>query len=170
MANLVFISIFQSGAPANIDARLQDGSDDALVASMRSLTIKGDDLPVRPGFGTVGKAIKLRANFFPVKISKAPLYEYDVSISPVAGTAIKRVRRRIFQLAEQSPDWTANGLRGAVAHDHSAKLIAARQLPQPLLIRVPFYEEDQDGPQPGGKEYTLDITFIQTIDTTAIIK
>ena len=133
------------------------------------MRLERDDLPLRPGFGKEGREIKLRANFFPVKVPKGPLYEYDVSISPTAGTAIRRVKRRIFQLAEQTPDWASAGLRGVVAHDHSSKLISARQLP-PLSIRVPFYDEDEQGPQPGGKEYTLTIEFIQTIDTSGLVK
>jgi hypothetical protein len=63
-------------------------------------------------------------------------------------------------------------MRGIVAHDHSAKLIAARRLPQPLFIRVPFYEEDQDGPKKdgSGKEYTLTIKFIQELETQSLIR
>lgn len=161
--------VFQPGQPA-LDSRLTDNSQDALVASLKSLAIKPNELPLRPGFGTVGRPITLRANFFPVKVPKGPLFEYDVSISPVAGTAIRRVKRRIFQLAEQSPDWSTHGLRGVVAHDHSSKLISAKQLPQPLSIRVPFYDEDEDGPRADGKEYTLTIQFIQNIDTSALVK
>ncbi|KAF8153048.1 argonaute-like protein [Crassisporium funariophilum] len=161
--------IFQPGQPAILDPRLTDKTQDALVASLQSLKIKSDELPVRPGFGTEGRAIKLRANFFSVKVPKGPLFEYDVSISPIAGTAIRRVKRRIFQLAEQSPDWTRHGLRGAVAHDHASKLISAIQLPQPLSINVPFYDEDQTAPTAGGKEYTLTIEFVQNIDTSGLL-
>lgn len=161
--------VFQPGQP-NLDARLTDNSQDALVRSLQSMSLRGDELPLRPGFGTQGRQIKLRANFFPVKVPKGPLYEYDVSISPTAGTAIRRVKRRIFQLAEQTSDWANAGLHGIVAHDHSSKLISARELRgSPLSIRVPFYDEDEPGPQPGGKEYTLTIEFIQTIDTSGLV-
>lgn len=119
----------------------------------------------------MGTAIKLRANFYPVKIPKGPLYEYNITISPAAGTAQRRVKRRIFQLAEQSADWSRHGLAGAVAHDYSSKLIAARKLSDPLTIRVAFYEEDEQGPPTtGGKEYTLDIKFTQDIDTASLVQ
>lgn len=85
-----------------------------------------------------------------------------MSISPT--TTIRRVKRRIFQLAEQTADWTRSGLKGNVAHDHSQKLITAKRLPQPLTIRVPFYDEDEDGPKAGGKEYTLTIEFGGNLD------
>ena len=164
-------SVFQAGNPT-LDARLTDKSQDAVITSLKSLRLQADELPLRPGFGKEGREIKLRANFFPVKVPKGPLYEYDVSISPAAGTAIRRVKRRIFQLAEQTPDWASAGLRGVVAHDHSSKLISAKELrvSPPLSIRVPYYDEDEQGPQPGGKEYTLTIEFIQTIDTSGLVK
>ncbi|KAL0948418.1 hypothetical protein HGRIS_010999 [Hohenbuehelia grisea] len=159
-----FGGVFAEGQPANIDARLTDTSQDDLIASFKSLRVKPTDLPPRPGFGTVGKAIKLRANFFPLKVPNRPLYEYDVDLKPVSGTANRRLRRRIFQLAEATPDWQQNGLRGTVAHDHAAKIIAVNKLPQPLQIVVPYYDEDEPGPTPGGKQYTLTIKYVQQLE------
>lgn len=153
-----------------MDQRLLDGSQEALVASFKQLTLKPNDLPSRPGFGTIGKAIKLRTNFFPVQTSDRPVFEYDVAITPAAGTAARRVKRRIFQLAEATPAWQHYGLRGTVAHDSSAKLIASTQLPQPLAITVPYYDEDESGPRPGGKEYTLTIKFIQELELQSLMK
>jgi len=159
-------SIFAPGQPANIDARLLDSSDNALVSSFRNIRLQPNELPLRPGFGKVGKDIKLRANFFPVKVPKTPLFEYNVSISPA--TSIKRMKRRIFQIAEQTPSWSR--LKGNVAHDHSQKLITAKKLPQPLNIKVPFYDEDEDGPKEGGKEYTLTIEFSGNLDMQSLHK
>jgi hypothetical protein len=161
--------IFQSGVPANVDTRLTDNSQDSLVNALRSLRIKPNDLPVRPGFGTEGRPIKLRANFFPIKVRSSTYYEYDVALSPVAGTAVRRVKRRIFQLAEQSSDWERFGLKNTVAHDHSAKLISPKPLPQPLSICIPYYDEE-DQPKAGGKEYTLTISFIQKNDLSALLR
>ncbi|KAG6907598.1 hypothetical protein DXG01_008216 [Tephrocybe rancida] len=160
--------IFSPG-PANIDARLSDNSELALVASFKNIKPNRDDLPLRPDFGTKGRPVKLRANFFPVKIPKRPLYEYEVTISPTAKTAMRRVRRRIFQLAEQSQDWTRKGLQGNVAHDHASKLISAKKLDQPLTIKVPFFDEDEDGPKAGGPEYVLTIEFSRDIDTQGLL-
>ncbi|KAJ4481136.1 argonaute-like protein [Lentinula aciculospora] len=158
-------------ASSNIDLRLSANSQQALIRSFKTLSIKPNDLPLRPDFGTSGTAIKLRANFYPVKVPKGPLYEYNVTISPAAGTAPKRVKRRIFQLAEQTTDWIRQGLAGSVAHDYSSKLIAAMKLPDPLTIRVAFYEEGEPGPPAqGGKVYTLDIKFIQDIDTSSLLQ
>lgn len=116
------------------------------------------------------RASQLRTNFFPVRVSKAPLYVYDVVITPTAGTAPRRMKRRIFTLAEDTPDWAQKGLKGKVAHDHASKLVAAIQLPQPLTIAVPFYDEDEDGPPAtGGKTYTLTFSYVQELDTGNLV-
>lgn len=159
------------GQPANIDQRITGDSDKALVATFSRSNAGPDSMPLRPDFGTAGREIKLRTNFFPVRVPKGSLYEYDVAITPVAGTATRRVKKRIYQLAEQTTAWGQAGMAGRVAHDSSAKLIAAFLLPQPLTIKVPYYDEDENGPpQTGGKEYTLTINFIQEIDTSNLLR
>ncbi|TFY75054.1 hypothetical protein EWM64_g8956, partial [Hericium alpestre] len=158
--------VFAPNEPATIDTRL-DRTQDDLVVALGRMSLTTNQIPSRPDFGTVGTPIKLRTNFFPVKVPKGPLHEYDVTIAPAAGSAARRVKRRIFQLAEATPEWAQAGMRGAVAHDHGAKLIAARQLPQPLTILVHYSEEDEEGPvaQGRGKDYTLTIKYTQPIDT-----
>jgi eukaryotic translation initiation factor 2C len=158
-------SIF--GQPAPVDTRLTDQSQDELVLSLAGLSLnRGDDLPSRPGFGTVGKPVTLRANFYPVRLPTKDLYEYNVDITPK--TAIKRVKRRIFHLAEQNPAWA--NLRGKVAHDYSSKIISSFKLPQPLELEVPFYDEDEAAPVPGSKSktYKLTINFVQPIEMESI--
>jgi eukaryotic translation initiation factor 2C len=164
-------SIFAADRPAVVDARLTDNSQDQLVASFQSLAIRDNDLPPRPDFGKVGTPVKLRANFFPVKVPKGPLYEYDVAISPTPGTA-RRVKRRIFKLAEQTAKWVQAGLTGNVAHDHASKLIAAKKLTMPLTITLLYYDEDQPGPKGDGKdkEFTLTFQFIQELETQSLVK
>ncbi|KAL4072209.1 Piwi domain-containing protein [Scleroderma yunnanense] len=162
--------VFMAGRPATVDARIANNSDKALVASFRTQGRPDpSEIPLRPDFGTAGTEIKLRTNFFPIRIPKGPLYEYDVAITPAAGTSSRRVKRRIYQLAEQTSAWAQAGLSGNVAHDNSSKLIAARTLPQPLTVKVPYYDEDEPGPPAtGGKEYILSIKLTQQIDTTSI--
>ena len=74
--------IFAPGGPANVDNRLSNNSEDRLVAALRGIQLNDESLPVRPDFGTVGKVIKLRTNFFPVTPPKQDIYDYDVAISP----------------------------------------------------------------------------------------
>ncbi|KAI9435236.1 argonaute-like protein [Russula earlei] len=161
--------IFAEGQPAVVDARLANSAEDRLILSFKSLSLRQDAMPPRPDYGTKGKPIKLRTNFFPIRIPKNPLHEYDVSIFPKE-VSNRRMKRRIFQLAEATQDWVSNGLKGRVAHDSSAKLIAADILPQPLTISVPYFEDDDDqsSVEKEKRVYTLTIKYTQPIETESL--
>jgi eukaryotic translation initiation factor 2C len=130
-----------------------------LTASFKGLDVR-HELPLRPGFGTLGKPITLRANFFPVRIPKGPIYDYNVEITPK--TEINRLKTRIFELLELSPLCAPH--MAYIAHDRSERLVSARELPQPLDIQVPFYEEGQSGPRPDAKVYNISIKLTREID------
>ncbi|KAI0705527.1 argonaute-like protein [Earliella scabrosa] len=165
-------SVFAPHEPANIDARLTDGSQDALVLSMRSLRLQDSDLPSRPDFGTIGTQIKLRTNFFPINVPKGPIHEYDIAIEPAANN--KRLKRRIFHLAEQSNEWKQAGMTNKVAHDHSAKMYGAIKIPSPFEIKILYTDEDEEEEhrdQPRApKEYTMTIKYTQEIDTQGLVR
>ncbi len=158
--------VFMAGQPANFDARLAGKDQDDLVSSFKSLTLKHEDMPARPGWGTVGTPIKLRANYFPVKLPRGPLYEYDIKITPEAKA--RRLKKQIFALLEERPEYAAYKPR--IAHDSSAKMIAAMELPQPLVIEVPYYDEDEEGPRQGGTTYSIEITYIQPLELATLEK
>ncbi len=121
-------------------------------------------MPLRPGWGQQGRSIKLRANFFAVKLPKGPLYEYDIKITP--GITAKRMKRRLFELLDMDRAYAPH--KGYLAHDSSAKMIAARMLPEPFTFEIMYFDEDQNGPQPGGKTYAIEITFIQELDLSTL--
>jgi eukaryotic translation initiation factor 2C len=122
--------------------------------------------PLRPGYGTIGRAVTLRANFFPVKVPKGPIYDYNVEITPK--TDINRLKKRIFFLLEQSPLCLPH--IGYIAHDRSMRLVSAKELPQPLDIQVPFYEEGESKPRPGATVYTVSITHFRNLDPGELTK
>ena len=189
-------SVFAENVPATVDARLTDGSQDELINRMKQMTIKPSDpplsrgppskqsavpseleaepsldLPPRTDFGTVGPSFKMRTNFFPIKLPKMTIFEYDIAITPA--TAIRRVKRRIFQLAEATNDWTKHGLKGKVAHDFSSKLIAVHKLPIPLVIKIIFSDDDEDAKEKKKqkpKEYTLTFNFVKDLDTNNLLE
>lgn len=153
--------------PSAVDSRLAQQDQEALVSTFRNVSLTPTDLPLRPGWGTSGKAIKLRTNFFAVRVPKGPLCEYDVKITPAV--SVKRVKRRIFDLLEQVPEYQR--YKGGVAHDFSAKLIAVRRLPQPISFTVPYTEEDgasRTGKKGEKKEYVVEMNFIQDIDLSVL--
>ncbi|THH09696.1 hypothetical protein EW145_g1836 [Phellinidium pouzarii] len=149
---------------SDFDARLGGTDQDNLVNAFRSISLKHDDLPLRPGWGKSGTAIKLRSNFFAVKMPKGPLCEYDVKITPAV--TVRRVKRRIFELLEQATEYAR--FRTGVAHDFGAKLVAARRLPQPLTFDIAYFDEGEKGPKENGKTYAVEITFIQDIDLSML--
>ena len=60
------------------------------------LALRGShQLPKRPGFGTQGRQINLRANFFPVRLPDGTLYHYDVAIVP--GKCPRRINRMVIE-------------------------------------------------------------------------
>lgn len=159
--------IFEDPTQATaIDARLAQPDQNALIQAFSGMSLQHTELPLRPGWGTLGTPVKLRSNYFAVKVPRGPLHEYDVKLTPPV--TIRRVKRRIFALLELSPAFAP--YRGAVAHDFSAKLIAAKKLPQPAVFEVPFYDEDESGPPAqGGKTYSVEVTYIQDIDLGALM-
>ncbi|KAF8881571.1 argonaute-like protein [Infundibulicybe gibba] len=151
--------IYAEGAPAPLPERLSDGSHQQLITTYKSLKAK-PDRPLRPGYGTIGTPITLRANFFPVKVPKGPIYDYIVEISPTQN--INALKIRIFQLLELSPQFKPH--LGYIAHDRSQRIVSARKLPQPLDIPVPFYDDHQQGPGPNPTVYTVSIRHDRELD------
>lgn len=155
---------------STVDARIKDNSDMAVVAHLdRSDAGAGsgadaNGLPLRPDFGTQGRDILLRANYFPVRV-QGRIYRYSAAITLPDKKLSRPVKHRVFELAEQSVDWQQAGMTGHVAHDNAEKLVASILLPQPLTIRGIYYDEREDGPpSEGGIEYSLALTFEEEVD------
>ncbi|KAJ7074810.1 argonaute-like protein [Mycena amicta] len=151
--------IFREGLPAVLPARLSETNHNQLIQAFSAVKHK-PDRPLRPGYGTRGTPITLRANFFPVRLPNGPIYNYSMDITPK--TEIRRLKDRIFFLLEKSPQ--VRPFLGHIAHDRSARLVSAKKLPQPLDITVPFYEDNETGPTPDGKVFTVQIKFDRELD------
>ena len=84
------------------------------------------NFPQRPGYGTVGRPIKLFANFFQLKLpSNDTVYHYDVSIEP---EPVKPVRREIMTILYEKYGTEAFG-KAVPAYDGSRNLYAMKDLP-----------------------------------------
>ncbi|KAG2034653.1 Piwi domain-containing protein [Suillus americanus] len=151
--------------PASVDQRL--ATLDQLVSSFNKLTFN-PERPHRPGFGTLGGQITLRANFFPVKLPKGPIYDYHLEITP--STDIKRIRARLFELLEQSDQEGWKEFVPFISHDSSQKLVSKKRLPQPLDVQVQYYEDGEDGPNTRSKTYTVAIIHTADLDITQLTK
>ncbi|KAK7682059.1 hypothetical protein QCA50_015023 [Cerrena zonata] len=177
--------IFMANVPARVDDRLS--TSDALIESFKREGYQPEK-PLRPGWGTKGKAIVLRANFFPVTMPKdLVLYEYSISITPdklpfPEPPELKTQPRggkkggrkgdnklkleetaRILALLEQTPEFQPH--LSYIAHDKSKLLTSARLLPQPLAIPVPWCFEGETTHRPDTPIYTVEITFTKHLRT-----
>ncbi|KAG1734938.1 ribonuclease H-like domain-containing protein [Suillus paluster] len=151
--------------PASVDQRL--ATLDQLVSSFKKLTFK-PERPHRPGYGTLGRAITVRANLFPVELPKGPIHDYHVEISP--STDIKRIRARLFELLELSNQKGWKEFVPFIAHDRSERLVSAKKLPQPLDVPIQYYEEGEAGPNAKSKTYTFAITHTTDLDIAQLTK
>ncbi|KIM66772.1 hypothetical protein SCLCIDRAFT_253349 [Scleroderma citrinum Foug A] len=153
------------GSPAPVDQRLQ--TSDELVRVLKKLPYK-PERPHRPGFGTLGTPITLRANFFPVKFSKQILYDYAVEITPQK--LVNRRRNRLFALLEDSnhPQWC--DFARFIVHDKNARLVSAKKLPESLEVPVVFVEEDETEPHAHRDTYTFTFELKHELDTGELVK
>ncbi|KAM0874638.1 hypothetical protein ACQ4PT_037324 [Festuca glaucescens] len=74
-----------SSATAAVEEKRNLQESQAEVAAPGSLppvSIKVEKFPARPGFGTVGKRCRVRANHFLVQVADKNIYHYDVAIYP----------------------------------------------------------------------------------------
>ncbi|KAK0467814.1 argonaute-like protein [Desarmillaria tabescens] len=145
--------VYKENVLARIPDHLTPDKQNKLIAVLRKVPVKATR-PTRPDFGTLGKHIVLRSNFFPIELPEGPLYEYEVKIEPT--TFLNRRKDRIFQLLEASPQ--VQPWLGFIAHDRSTRLVSAVKFPT-LSVAVPFYEKDQDGPSSGAITYQISIIF-----------
>lgn len=149
--------------PPTVDARTQDGSDDAVVARLAGST-GPNGLPLRPSFGTQGRPVALRANYFPVRVA-GTVFQYRAEMALPGRTLTRRVRQRVFSLAARTGAWA--GIAGRVAHDGAEKLVASVRLsPEPLTIRGVYYDEDEEAAQ--GPEYTLTLDYVEQVDQSIL--
>uniref|UniRef100_A0A8H8CN02 Argonaute-like protein n=1 Tax=Psilocybe cubensis TaxID=181762 RepID=A0A8H8CN02_PSICU len=158
--------IFQENTPVQVPPRLADSSLQQLITNFKSMKV-APDRPVRPGYGTKGTPIMLRANFFPVRVPQGPIYDYVVEISPSPTKAVDKIKIRLFELLENTPACQQH--LPYIAHDRSQRLVSAKKLPQPLDILVPFVEDGATGPAPNAQVYTISIKFERELDTRQLV-
>jgi eukaryotic translation initiation factor 2C len=158
--------IYKGDQPAQVDARI--ASADALIPRLRGLGLTKDH-PPRPGYGTLGRAIVVRANFFAMELTRDTFYEYVVDITPISHARKQKpsapVKRRILTLFERS--LAARPYIHKIAHDGAQRLIAAERLPQPLEGVVKYTDDDKIVPQ-DAESYTVSVQFSGELPTAPL--
>ncbi|KDQ09564.1 hypothetical protein BOTBODRAFT_117083 [Botryobasidium botryosum FD-172 SS1] len=155
--------VFSPGSPARLDQRLSTSSD--LVAAFKKLEVK-PEMPLRPGWGTVGRTNLLRANFFALKLPKnLIIYDYDVAITP--NTDLRGPRKgRLLDLLEQTPEYAP--FAGYISHDRGERLVSAKKLPQPSKVSITFFDEGQTGPGDRAPVYELEVKLVRTLNSSDV--
>uniref|UniRef100_A0A8C2F1F4 Protein argonaute-1 n=1 Tax=Cyprinus carpio TaxID=7962 RepID=A0A8C2F1F4_CYPCA len=126
-----------------------------IVCGVMILTVGAAPLfsvPRRPGYGTMGKPIKLLANCFQVDIPKMDVYLYDVDIQPEK--CPRRVNREVVDSMVQHFKVTIFGDRRPV-YDGKKSLYTA----QPLPVATGGVDLDVTLPGEGGKDRLFKVTI-----------
>ena len=158
--------IYKGDQPARVNAHVD--STDELIPRLQGLGLTKEH-PPRPGYGTIGRAIVVRANFFAMELTRDTYYEYSVDISPVSHSRkpTAHVKRRVLALFERSPE--ARLYVHKIAHDGAQRLVAAERLPQPLQ-GVVKYTEDEDVVSPDAESYTVSVKLSGELPTAPLKK
>ncbi|KAL6506440.1 argonaute 5 [Orobanche gracilis] len=116
--------------------------------------------PARPGFGTFGRKIIVKANHFVVAVADRDLNHYDVSISPEVSS--KKVCRLIMNQLVTS--FHASHLaKRKLAYDGRKSCYAAGELPfvsKDFIVKL----ADNDGGARGEREFKVSIKFASKAD------
>ena len=138
------------------------------MQSFKRLQVRArPEMPLRPGWGTLGKSGVVRANFFAVNMPpNATYYDYEIAFAPSEKAKGDR-RGRIMQLVEQSPQFRQ--FVPHIAHDGAQRLVSSQKLPQPISIPIRYLEEDQED-NPNALTFTVEIKFQRELKTSDLTK
>ncbi|KAI0273257.1 ribonuclease H-like domain-containing protein [Russula aff. rugulosa BPL654] len=153
--------IYNSGQRPQPDLSLV--SPNEVILRMRNSN-PGPERPARPGYGSAGRVVALRANFFALESMPDMIYEYIVQITPEPKSQKPRIKRRVLALFEQTPE--LRPYINDIAHDGAQRLIASTPFPSDEISGpVLFYEEGDSRPPRDADEYNVAITFFKELST-----
>ncbi|PCH34810.1 Piwi-domain-containing protein [Wolfiporia cocos MD-104 SS10] len=112
----------------------QPAITDQPVAEVRGPAVR-DSMPLRPGFGTIGRVQVMKLNSFAIHVSARKIYEYIVQWTSPPPFPLRTRGSQILQFLKLDPHFAP--FADAVAMDRSGKrLVSARSLPQPFAINI----------------------------------
>ena len=133
--------------------------------SLSGLSLDGVTLPSRPSYGTIGRHIILRTNYFRLLTKPgAEIFRYQMEISPkLVDERTNRVnRRKTRRLIELLFANNKNLQSAGVTTDYGKLIISATKLPLgdtgSRTLSQKYWEPEDDGPAPGAREYRVKIS------------
>lgn len=122
--------------------------------SLSGLSLDDYTLPSRPSYGTQGRPIVLRTNYFKLLTRPgAEIYRYDIEITPAfknpkGGVNRRKTRRLVELLIAGNPNLQSAG----VATDYGKLFVTAQKLPLgdtgSIILPQKFWEPEDGGPGP----------------------
>ncbi len=169
------IRIRQPGGPHVPSAKVKE-VEDATVAKKQTMNLSSlsltTALPRRPGYATLGRPIKLLANYFDILPQPdLQLFRYHIDVVPLP-TPMRR-RKRAFQLfLEKAP--FLSGVYPAAATDYSSTLVSVKKLnlgPQgKTTYEVLYFEPEEAGPrEEDPKKFTFQVTYTNTLSVQELM-
>ncbi|KAI9461396.1 Piwi-domain-containing protein [Russula earlei] len=152
--------IYSKGLPVKLDPGAH--APDELIVRLRR-AFSGPERPARPGYGTLGRVVALRANFFALESMPDTIYEYIVQITPEPKSQKPRVKRRVLALFEQLPILLP--FVNDIAHDSAQRLVSSKPLPEPIRGSVVFFEEGDARPPQNADKYNVEVSFHKELST-----
>ena len=144
--------IFPFPAEDSMEPRLSSEEQDGLIERLKTLS-PGANRVLRPGWGTLGKEINIRANFFVVKYQpKTVLYDYALTFKP--DCKAQAIKARLLELIEKNE---LSPFLKEIVHGRAQRIISR----SPLTLRFPFSiqkslnEQNEDGAGNGSPIYTI---------------
>ncbi|KAI9786408.1 MAG: hypothetical protein M1839_006868 [Geoglossum umbratile] len=164
------------GEPIDIKPSLDvTKAEDAILASKKqpvpSHAISNKiTFPKRPTYGTAGRRITLRTNYFHlIPTAGQRVYRYVVQFDPEAATS--RKERRLFNLLFGNPIFAA--VKESVATDYRSIVISPEELPLDADARkfvITYYDADEATPRANAAKHTASIQITGALDVADMMQ
>lgn len=134
--------------------------------SLSGLSLDDLTLPSRPSYGTQGRPIVVRTNYFKLltKPDGVTIYRYQMDFQPsLKDEKTGRVnRRKTRRLVELLFTYNKNLQSAGVATDYGKLIVTAQKLPLgntgSITVAQKYWEPEDDGPGPNSKTYNVRIS------------
>lgn len=156
-AEACFVHSQGPGQPPGVDMNVMRIENDTAIKIKESAAGKrGEELPLRPGFGVMGKEVLLWTNYFKlVSDGDLTLYRYSIEITSDGGGKIptgKKAKRIVQLLLEEH----LQIYRNDIATDFKSNLISRNDIEvEGDGYPVTYRAEDEDDPAPNANQYRV---------------
>ena len=161
-------------SPPSLDPNLEKKEEATMALRLKKVSTKPNNLGrvTRREYGKKGLRVLLRTNYFKLEVpEKLVLYEYELKISPELDDKSSRLRKRIFELFDESEK--VKPFLKKIAHDKAKRLVALQRLPSDFSVDINYCEkgkkgsnEDEKGKKgsnEGEKVYTIKVEEKNTL-------